>query len=73
MKNKIPTTATEIVMRISQETRDELLKWLNNGGLVGREIELNISHWNGGELGTVKAEIKSWKYDATPERPNPNP
>lgn len=62
MNEKAPFTATEIGIRMSQETRRELLNWLVNGeGLEGREITLNIGHYDTGELGTVTAVLKDFK------------
>jgi hypothetical protein len=57
-----PLTWTEVRMRLEQETRDELLKWLMSGQIIGEKLEVHLDHFHGGRLGTLVCEVKEWKY-----------
>lgn len=55
-------TATEIQFRLHLETKKKLLDWFRNeDNIIGKQIELSVTHFEGGELGTVTCEIKGWK------------
>ena len=58
---KIPTTATEIMLRLAEEERIKLLTWLSvNQNIIGKEIRIDISRWNAGRIGSFVCEIKRW-------------
>lgn len=53
---------TELQMRLSEGEREKLLTWLTTSQEIeGREIRVNISQWNAGNLGSFVCEIKRWE------------
>lgn len=59
-KQSTPITATEIRMRLQQEARQELLKWLSEANWKSQKIEVHLDHFDGGHLGTLTCEIIKW-------------
>ena len=67
MKTKAPLTATELRMRLEQDIRRELFKWLIDGDILGKEIDVRIDHFYGGGLGKLICRVERWEPPLTPE------
>lgn len=57
---KHPLTVTELTLRLSEEARNKIIEDLPN--MIGKEVEIEISHYLGGSLGKLICEVKSWEY-----------
>jgi len=54
-------------MRLEQDIRRELFKWLIDGDILGKEIDVRIDHFYGGGLGKLICRVERWEPPLTPE------
>lgn len=57
---KHPQTATELKLRLSEEVRKKIIEDLPS--MIGKEVEIEISHYLGSSLGKLICEVKTWEY-----------